>query len=284
MKLSQAYHLCEKIIQKHSQSFYMAFKDLPLHKRQGVYAVYGFCRVVDDAIDEDEDLQTLYTFASAIDQLSQMDETQPILYALSDTVQRFSIPLQPFKDMIVGQEMDIVFDGIEDEAALLKYSYHVASSVGLMLLPILASEHHEQITPSAIELGYAMQITNILRDVGEDYHQKSRIYLPKDELNDDVMQAIQTKKVNEAFIQVWERLAGLAETFYDNAIQDLKYYDDDALVSITQAIVYYRGILNAVREANYDCLSQRCRVKHFITLQNQVKQLVSQAKRERAIG
>jgi len=98
------------------------------------------------------------------------------------------------------------------------------------------------------------------------------------------MQAIQTKKVNEAFIQVWERLAGLAEMFYDNAIQDLKYYDDDALVSITQAIVYYRGILNAVREANYDCLSQRCRVKHFITLQNQVKQLVSQAKRERAIG
>ncbi|MBS3987691.1 MAG: phytoene/squalene synthase family protein [Erysipelothrix sp.] len=284
MKLSQAYLQCEAIIKKHSQSFYMAFKDLPLHKRQGVYAVYGFCRVVDDAIDEDEDLQTLYTFASAIDQLSQMDETQPILYALSDTVQRFSIPLQPFKDMIVGQEMDIVFDGIEDEAALLKYSYHVASSVGLMLLPILASEHHEQITPSAIELGYAMQITNILRDVGEDYHQKSRIYLPKDELNDDVMQAIQTKKVNEAFIQVWERLAGLAETFYDNAIQDLKYYDDDALVSMTQAIVYYRGILNAVREANYDCLSQRCRVKNFITLQNQVKQIVSQAQRERAIG
>jgi len=284
MKLNQAYLQCEAIIKKHSQSFYMAFKDLPLHKRQGVYAVYGFCRVVDDAIDEDEDLQTLYTFASAIDQLSQMDETQPILYALSDTVQRFSIPLQPFKDMIVGQEMDIVFDGIEDEAALLKYSYHVASSVGLMLLPILASEHHEQITPSAIELGYAMQITNILRDVGEDYHQKSRIYLPKDELNDDVMQAIQTKKVNEAFIQVWERLAGLAETFYDNAIQDLKYYDDDALVSMTQAIVYYRGILNAVREANYDCLSQRCRVKNFITLQNQVKQIVSQAKRERAIG
>lgn len=284
MKLNQAYLQCEAIIKKHSQSFYMAFKDLPLHKRQGVYAVYGFCRVVDDAIDVDEDLQTLYTFASAIDQLSQMDETHPILYALSDTVQRFSIPLQPFKDMIVGQEMDIVFDGIEDEAALLKYSYHVASSVGLMLLPILASEHHKRITPSAIELGYAMQITNILRDVGEDYHQKSRIYLPKDELNDDVMQAIQTKKVNEAFIQVWERLAGLAETFYDNAIQDLKYYDDDALVSITQAIVYYRGILNAVREANYDCLSQRCRVKHFITLQNQVKQLVSQAKRERAIG
>lgn len=262
----------------------MAFKVLPLHKRQGVYAVYGFCRVVDDAIDEDEDLQTLYTFASSIDQLSQMDDSNPILYALSDTVKRFNIPLQPFKDMIVGQEMDIVFDGIEDEAALLKYSYHVASSVGLMLLPILASEHHKRITPSAIELGYAMQITNILRDVGEDYHQKSRIYLPKDELNDDVMQAIQTKKVNEAFIQVWERLAGLAETFYDNAIQDLKYYDDDALVSITQAIVYYRGILNAVREANYDCLSQRCRVKHFITLQNQVKQLVSQAKRERAIG
>lgn len=284
MKLSQAYHLCEKIIQKHSQSFYMAFKDLPLHKRQGVYAVYGFCRVVDDAIDEDEDLQTLYTFASAIDQLASMDDSNPILYALSDTVKRFNIPLQPFKDMIVGQEMDIVFDGIEDEKALLNYSYHVASSVGLMLLPILASEHHKRITPSAIELGYAMQITNILRDVGEDFHEKSRIYLPKNELNEHVMLAIETKKVNEAFIQVWERLAGLAETFYDNAINDLKYYDDDALVSMTQAIVYYRGILNAVREANYDCLSQRCRVKNFITLQNQVKQIVSHAQRERTVG
>lgn len=281
MKLSQAYHRCEKIIQKHSKSFYMAFKDLPLHKRQGVFAVYGFCREVDDAIDELQDIDKLHEYASALDYLESMNDNHPILWALSDTIQRFNIPLTPFKDMIIGQEMDNHFQGIKDEEALLKYSYHVASSVGLMLLPILATQHHQRIEQSAIELGYAMQITNILRDVGEDYHQKNRIYLPQSLLNDEIIHAIQDKKVNDSFIKVWEHLASLALKFYDHAIEDLKYYDQDALVAITQAIVYYRGILNAVRENHYDCLSTRCKVKDFIALQNQVHQLIKKATLER---
>jgi 15-cis-phytoene synthase len=281
MKLSQAYNICEKIIQKHSKSFYMAFKDLPMHKRQGVFAVYGFCREVDDAIDELHDEARLHEYASALDHLETMDESSPILWALSDTIKRFSIPLSPFKDMILGQEMDVQFEGIKDEEALLKYSYHVASSVGLMLLPMLATQHHQRINQSAIELGYAMQITNILRDIGEDYHEKGRIYLPQNLLNEDVIKAIKDKKVNDAFIEVWEHLASMAHAYYDHAIEDLRYYDKDALVAITQAIVYYRGILNAIRDQNYDCLNSRARVKDFISLQNQVHQIVKKATLER---
>jgi phytoene synthase len=259
----------------------MAFKDLPRHKRLGVFAVYGFCREVDDAIDEYHDEARLHQFASALNHLSDMDENSPILWALSDTIQRFNIPLKPFKDMIIGQEMDIHFSGIEDEAALLNYSYHVASSVGLMLLPMLATKHHTLITESAIQLGYAMQITNILRDVGEDYHEKDRVYLPQTLLNEDVLQAIKDKKVNESFITCWEHLATSAETYYSNAIEDLKYYDDDALVAMAQAIVYYRGILNAVRDQNYDCLTSRCRVKDLFSLQSQVREIVKTARQER---
>jgi 15-cis-phytoene synthase len=281
MKLSQAYLLCEKIIQKHSKSFYMAFKDLPRHKRLGVFAVYGFCREVDDAIDEYHNEAKLHEFADALNHLSDMDENNPILWALSDSIHRFNIPLKPFNDMILGQEMDIQFNGIEDETELLNYSYHVASSVGLMLLPILATKHHHQITQSAIELGYAMQITNILRDVGEDYHQKERIYIPQTLINDDVLNAIKDKKVNDAFIACWEHLATLAQSYYEKAIIDLKYYDDDALVAMAQAIVYYRGILNAVRDENYDCLNSRCRVKDLLSLQNQVKKIVKKARLER---
>lgn len=281
MKMNQAYQLCEKIIQKHSKSFYMAFKDLPKAKRLGVFAVYGFCREVDDAIDELHDVSILKDYAHALDHLQDMDESNPIMWALADTVSRFGIPLKPFKDMIDGQEMDIDFDGINDEDALLKYCYHVASSVGLMLLPILATQHHSKIVQSGIELGYAMQITNILRDIGEDYHDKKRVYIPKTQLNERIIQAIESKQVNDAFITLWESLAQRAEIFYQRAIEDLKYYDEDSLVAIAQAIVYYRGILNAVRDNHYDCLNQRCRVKDLLSLQNEVKRIVKQARQER---
>jgi 15-cis-phytoene synthase len=282
MKLREAYKVCELIIQKHSKSFYMAFKDLPKDKRQGVFAVYGFCREVDDAVDESHDIKHLYDYSKALDHLQLMDESQPILWALSDTINRFNIPLSPFKDMIIGQEMDIHFEGIKNDEMLLKYSYHVASSVGLMLLPILATKHHTLIVDSGIKLGYAMQITNILRDIGEDYHHNNRIYLPQDSLNISIVQAIQSKQVNNEFIACWENYAKKAEYYYEEALKDLKYYDDDSLVAITQAIVYYRGILNAVRLNQYDCLNQRCKVKDLLSLQSEVKSIVKQVRKERA--
>lgn len=260
----------------------MAFKDLPKDKRQGVFAVYGFCREVDDAVDENLDFQHLYDYSNALEQLHNMDESQPILWALSDTINRYNIPIAPFRDMIIGQEMDIHFEGILNEEMLLNYSYHVASSVGLMLLPILATKHHDLIVESGTKLGYAMQITNILRDIGEDYHSKNRIYLPQDSLNEDIIQAIQSKKVNGAFIACWERFAKKAEDYYEDAIKDLKYYDVDSLVPITQAIVYYRGILHAVRANQYDCLNQRCKVKDLLSLQSEVNRIVKKVRKERA--
>lgn len=281
MKLQQAYQICERIIQKHSKSFYLAFKDLPEAKRMGVFAVYGFCRQVDDAIDVLNDASMLQDYENALDRLHEMNASHPIMWALSDSISRFNIPLTPFKDMIRGQEMDIHFNGIKDEKALLEYCYYVASSVGLMLLPILATQHHSKIVQSGIKLGYAMQITNILRDIGEDFHDKNRIYLPKTQLNEDIFHAIKTKHVNEAFINLWESLAQQAEKYYHNAIEDLKYYDEDSLLAITQAIVYYRGILNAVRNNHYDCLTQRCHIKDLLSLQIEVKNILKQTRQER---
>lgn len=275
MNLNNAYELSEKIIIKHSKSFYLAFKDLPPAKKLGVFAVYGFCREVDDAIDELQDETRLRDYAQALHHLDTMDAHNPIMWALADTIARFKIPLMPFMDMIYGQQLDLNFKAIPDEAALLRYCYYVASSVGLMLLPILATQHHEKIKTSGIQLGYAMQLTNILRDVGEDFHEKNRIYLPQSLLSKDVLQAIQTKEVNSAFIAVWERLAQCAENYYEIAIRDIKYYDEDSKVAITRAIVYYRGILDAVRAQKYDCLSQRCRVTDIFGLQKEVDRIIA---------
>ena len=139
------------------------------------------------------------------------------------------------------------------------YSYYVAGSVGLMLLPIIASENHRHLKEAAIDLGVAMQITNILRDVGEDYYEKNRIYLPEVErsrfgydenkLSDGI--------IDQSFIDLWEHLATRAETLYDDFTDHLEKFDEDSQFPVAISANVYRSILDVVRENDYDCLSKR---------------------------
>ena len=166
--------------------------------------------------------------------------------------------IAPFYDMISGQKMDLDFNGIETIEDLDNYCYYVASSVGLMILPIIAEKNYLQLANEAIALGKAMQFTNILRDIGEDF-DNGRIYLPLDlikKFNVNI-EDIKNKKVTDEFILLWEYLANIAQDYFNNFYKVVKRFDSDSIDAVLSSAVYYNAILDVVRENDYDCLSKR---------------------------
>lgn len=243
---------CEQIIKKHSKSFYSAFSQLPPEKARSVFAVYAFCRQADDAIDRYQDIVKLNELEHGLRQMAcgKVLDT-PLWRALSVVFAKYDLQFQPFYDMLAGQRMDLNFQPPETEADLSSYSYSVAGSVGLMLLPILSSQAGKIQEPTK-KLGEAMQRTNILRDIGEDLAM-NRIYLPKETMQrfEITIQHLRQKKVTESFIQLWEFEALLAEKLYDEALSMMPQIDEDCQEALMAALLIYRELLTVIREKNY---------------------------------
>ncbi|MHA6253121.1 phytoene/squalene synthase family protein [Oceanobacillus sp. CAU 1775] len=262
-QLESDFLYCESIIQRHSKRFYQAFSRLPEKKAKAIYAIYAFCRIADDCVDENpnpqEQQQALSQFKLELDLFSRNEELDlPLWRALRHVFNNYDMSLEPFYDQLTGQARDIAFKSPETLEELEDYSYYVAGSVGLMLLPVIASENASKLMSSAIELGIAMQITNILRDIGEDLYDHQRIYLPISEMErfnyrvDDLRAGV----INDAFICLWEDLALRAEGLYDNFMQRIDLFDADSKLPVSLSAQYYRGILDLVRESGYTSLAR----------------------------
>lgn len=262
--LKADFQYCEEIIKKHSTSFYYAFSGLPTEKSHAVYAIYAFCRIADDSVDENSTTETktaaLNKLRYELDLFSRYEEPDhPLWRALRHVFNTFQMDIQPFYDQLIGQEMDIDFSSPATLKEMEQYSYYVAGSVGLMLLPIIASENHQSVKDAGVKLGIAMQITNILRDIGEDFEEKGRIYLPEIERIQFGYseEKLSNKIIDQSFIDLWEHLAERAEDLYDAFISHLANFDADSRMAVATSATVYRGILDVIRENNYDCLSQR---------------------------
>lgn len=254
---------CEAMIKKNSLTFYQAFSKIPNRKqREAIYAVYAFCRYADDLIDINQDLEGLKTL-----------ESELILFKEGITVNHFrwralrratkafypsDYDYKPFFDMIEGQKMDANFKPYDTEIELLDYCYHVAGSVGLMLIPILSKKQHHLLHSFAINLGYGMQITNILRDIGED-NQNHRVYLPKELMMKAKysLEDLSNGKISLEFITLFEDLAKKAETYFQNALDDLYLFDKDVQIPLGLSMILYKEIIQACREANYDVFTHK---------------------------
>lgn len=262
--LEKDYAYCEKIIKRHSKSFYYAFSQLPKEKARAVYAIYAFCRRADDGVDLAETKQDQLT---ALDELEaelalfeeRKDIDHPLWRALTDVFERYELSCGPFYDQLTGQRMDITFEAPQTLEDVEKYAYYVAGSVGLMLLPILAEKTEKDLTQAAVQLGVAMQLTNILRDIGEDYQTNNRVYLPVNEMRagDYTLQQLAQQVINADFICIWEKLAQRAESLYDSVEKQFVHFDEDSRLPVKLSARIYRGILNAVRENHYDCFTKR---------------------------
>ena len=247
------YKKCEEIIKKNSTTFYKSFKNLSESKRNAVYAIYAFCRIADDIVDVEKDANKLNDFYQELELFKNNKEIDTYLWrSLRDVFNNYKMDIKPFLEMIEGQRYDLNFKEFKTIEELDKYCYLVAGTVGLMLLPII-SNSSDKTKISAINLGKAMQYTNILRDIDNDLN-RGRIYLPLELFNkyNYTKEDLSKKIINKDFILLWEDLAEKAETLYKDVLDNINIYDEDARFAIILSINYYQAILNEIRKNNYN--------------------------------
>ena len=191
MNLDLSYQAAEEVMRKNASSFYAAFKKIEHAKFLDIAAIYAFCRYADDLADTEsqseairlqllnlleEDVKSLYMGSNQSDNYKKY----AWWFAFENAVRLRKISLDALLEQIDGQKSDFNFEEIGDKSDLILYCKKVAGTVGLMLAPMLKGEKADERYESICEdLGIAMQITNILRDVGEDLRNRNRIYLPK---------------------------------------------------------------------------------------------------------
>lgn len=261
MNTARAYQICEDVMKHHSKTFYAAFSKLPEDGRLAVAATYAFCRKADDIVDEgDTPVESLAVFQKETERFfnGELPNDDPLWIALRDASDRFSFSPAPFFDMLKGQQMDLDERSFQTMEDVLDYSYHVAGTVGIMLLPILAPDQQDELWEGAVQLGNAMQITNILRDVGED-REKGRLYLPRDIMDKHGLTeaALKAGAVNDAFVAVWEEMAQEAEKHYEEASKTFSLYPSHSRFPVMAAALFYRAILDEVRANQYDVFTRR---------------------------
>tara|TARA_B100000809_G_scaffold256560_1_gene296718 strand:+ start:4167 stop:5051 length:885 start_codon:yes stop_codon:yes gene_type:complete len=183
----KSYSHAREVTRREAKNFYYAFRLLDPARRNAIYAVYAFSRRADDAVDSVQEKNASEEEArSKLDGLSRLlrGETpeDPLSPALLDTIERFKIPVEHFSELLLGMEMDLEKKRYETFDELYTYCFRAASAVGLICIEIFGySEDAEAAHQHAEELGIAMQLTNILRDVREDM-TLGRIYLPGEDL------------------------------------------------------------------------------------------------------
>jgi phytoene synthase len=230
MSLKDDYKYCESIIKENSKTFYKAFSLLKKEKANAIYAVYAYCRVTDDSIDiynSPERLQVLEEKLKDFEKGKVPDE--PLWRALKDIFEKYNMNINPFYEMIQGQKMDINYSQPKTQDDLTNYCYYVAGTVGKMILPIIVSEKINKINIDKIKLGEAMQITNILRDIGEDF-DNGRIYIPQTimEKFNYSENDLKNKVINDNFIKMWEYEAEQAQKMYEDFYDYIEFFDEDS--------------------------------------------------------
>ena len=184
VQLKDAYEECRLITKREAKNFFYAFVTLPTKKRRAIYATYAFCRHCDDAVDRSASLESkvkaLRSLSAQLDNAYKNKPEGAVFVALSHSAQTYNIPQSYFQDVINGVEMDLTKNRYASFDELRLYCYRVASVVGLICLEIFGYKDPKA-REYAIDLGLAMQLTNILRDVQEDIGQ-DRVYLPQDEM------------------------------------------------------------------------------------------------------
>lgn len=270
--LEESYQFCLDWMAEHSKSFYFASRFLPEDQRKSVAALYAFCRLSDDIVDEAPNGVTLDQINSELDELKQIvsklangySSKNPILHAFGDTLRYHQIPIEYIHELIEGVRMDLTKNEYYSEDELDLYMYRVASTVGLMMTHIFIRSPPKRTLARAADLGKAMQLTNILRDIKEDF-LKGRIYLPEETRNDyqvtpdDLKSEIVYHNLKSLIRYESER----AKAFYRLADLGIKELPPTAAYTIKVASTVYGDILNEIKRRDYQILNQRAVVSRL---------------------
>ncbi len=258
----------KEITRKSKSSFYYAFNLLPVEKRDAMNTVYAFCRQTDDIIDEGNEspalkYDKLRKWRIELQKAFAGNSEYHLLNKLAGTILKFQIPVDPFFELIKGMEMDLQKNRYLTFHDLQQYCYYVASTVGLMCIEIFGYKH-KSTKDFAVNLGIALQLTNILRDIKKDA-QNGRIYLPQEDLKKFGYseKELFNETYNPNFKQMMEYEAMRAKEYFDKANRSLNL-DDKASMFAARAMQHiYERMLNKIIDADYDVFRRNIKVSSF---------------------
>jgi len=266
--LQLSYRRAEDVTADWAKSFYFASRFLPVEKKRAIFALYDYCRHADNLVDARgdrpvdvvrQDLTALAREVTAIH--GGAAPSCERWMALADTLGRYAVPLEPLLDLLDGVAMDLEPVAMQDFAQLHQYCCYVAGGVGLMLGPVLGAPP-DSFREAGVRLGVAMQLTNVLRDVGEDL-DNNRVYLPADELADFGLSraALEERRVTPDFRRFMQwQVARVRRTFEDGGRVVPLFPNDGSRLTVRLLQRTYAGILDAIERIDYDVFRARAYV------------------------
>jgi len=296
-KLDQAYEICRKETQQWAKTFYLGTLLLPPEKRKAIWAIYVWCRRTDEIMDSVE--ASTKSQDELSDNLDEWEENTKNVFkgnikseldsVLLDTIEKYPQSIQPYLDMIDGQRMDLNKFRYKDFDELKLYCYRVAGTVGLMTQNVMGIDSAYTSAPwsampdpseAAIALGIANQLTNILRDVGEDRH-RGRIYLPQADIEkfNYSEEELLKGKINKQWKALMNFQLTRAREWFQKSEDGIKWLSSDARWPVWTSLRLYRGILNSIERLDYDVFNNRAFVKNSVkALEIPISFLISRIK------
>jgi len=281
-QLDPAYEICRKETQQWAKTFYLGTLLLPQEKRKAIWAIYVWCRRTDEIMDSVE--ASTKSQDELSDNLDEWEENTKNVFkgnikseldsVLLDTIEKYPQSIQPYLDMIDGQRMDLNKFRYKDFDELKLYCYRVAGTVGLMTQNVMGIDSAYTSAPwsampdpseAAIALGIANQLTNILRDVGED-RQRGRIYLPQvdiEKFNYSEEELLQGK-INKQWKSLMNFQLTRAREWFQKSEDGIKWLSSDARWPVWTSLRLYRGILDSIERLDYDVFNNRAFVKNSV--------------------
>lgn len=255
----------KEITKKYAKTYYFASLFLPKAKRDVAYAAYAICRIGDESVDNSppaEVADNLIKLKSSIELVysgAQLNDS--LLLAFQEAVFKYQIPKEYFAQVVEGMYMDLTISRYKNFQELYTYCYRVAGVVGLIMLKIFGCSD-KRAEAYAVNLGIAMQLTNITRDIKEDF-QKGRIYLPQDEMRHyGVLEnLISEGRIDENFKALLKFQIKRSRDYYTNSQLGINMIGDSRSRFVAYAIKdIYANILDAIEKNNYDIFSKRAHV------------------------
>jgi len=296
-QLDQAYELCRKETQQWAKTFYLGTLLLPQEKRKAIWAIYVWCRRTDEIMDSIE--ASTKSQDELSDNLDEWEENTKNVFkgnikseldsVLLDTIEKYPQSIQPYLDMIDGQRMDLNKFRYKDFDELKLYCYRVAGTVGLMTQNVMGIDSAYTSAPwsampdpseAAIALGIANQLTNILRDVGEDRH-RGRIYLPQEDIEEFNYseEELLKGKINKQWKALMNFQLTRAREWFQKSEDGIKRLSSDARWPVWTSLRLYRGILDSIERLDYDVFNNRAFVKNSVkALEIPISFLISRIK------
>lgn len=252
---------CRDVAQRHGKSFFLASQVLGARRKRAILSAYAFCRIADDIVDQSEVHGRAEAQVALEAWKQQLNEpTHPVAVAFAETRATFGVSIEPVLDLLAGLEMDLSPRRYQSWNDLERYCYLVAGTVGLIVAPILGCRDRGALEHAA-ELGIAMQLTNILRDVAEDAGM-DRLYLPLDELAsfgidpEDVMNGCPGPR----FADFMQYQVVRARAIYASSSRGIAALAPSGRAATLAASRLYAGILDEIEALNHDVFKQRAYV------------------------